>query len=121
MDRSLMLAGGLSGGLAVLLGAFGMHALEGRIPLDRLETWELAGRYHVLHALAIVAAALAAAQWPDSPWPTRAAWAFLGGTLFFSGSLYTLALSGVRWLGAITPIGGILFVVGWILLGLAAR
>ena len=121
MERILMRVGGLSGALAVLLSAFGAHALEWRIPHDLLETWQLAGDYHLVHALAIVAAALAAARWPDSPWPPRAAWAFLGGTIFFSGSLYALAITGVRYLGLITPIGGILFVVGWILLALSAR
>jgi uncharacterized membrane protein YgdD (TMEM256/DUF423 family) len=121
MDRMLLAIGSLSAALAVACGAFGAHALEARLSPDRLATWDLAGRYHLSHSLAIVLAALAAGLWPESPWPTRAAWAFLAGSVFFSGSLYLLALSGIRWLGAITPIGGVLFIGGWILLALAAR
>jgi len=121
MDRILVAVAGASGALAVGMAAFGTHALETRISPERLATWDLAGRYHLIHALAILGAALASAHWSGSPWPARAGWAFVGGSVIFSGSLYLLALTGARWLGAITPIGGVLLIAGWICLALSSR
>ena len=106
---------------AVAAGAFGAHALEARLAADRLAIFETAARYQMYHALALVAVALAAALLPDARGlATAAGWGFTAGTLVFSGSLYLLALGGPRWLGAITPIGGVCFIVGWALFGLAA-
>jgi uncharacterized membrane protein YgdD (TMEM256/DUF423 family) len=106
--------------MAVAAGAFGAHALRARLSTDMLAVWETAARYQMYHALAILGVALAAARWPAGGW-SLAGWLFTAGVVVFSGSLYVLALSGVRWLGAITPIGGVCFLAGWIALALAAR
>lgn len=113
------LAGALSGLAAVALGAFGAHALRDRLTPDLLSVWKTANEYHFYHALALVLIGLLA-RGARPPTLDAAAWCMLGGTLLFSGSLYLLALSGVRWLGAITPLGGVLFLLGWACLAWAA-
>jgi uncharacterized membrane protein YgdD (TMEM256/DUF423 family) len=120
MDRLFMLLAALLGGLAVALGAFGAHALEGRISADLLATFETGARYHFYHALALIGVVVAIGRWPASNLPAIAGWLFVVGVVVFSGSLYLLALTGVRWLGAITPIGGVAFLAGWACLLLAA-
>jgi len=118
MDRAFALAGAVSAFIAVAAGAFGAHALRARLPPDLLAVFETGARYQMYHALALLAVAWAATRWPAAP--VRAAgWLFIGGTLLFSGSLYLLALTGTRWLGAITPIGGLLFLAGWAALAIA--
>jgi uncharacterized membrane protein YgdD (TMEM256/DUF423 family) len=97
--------------LAVALGAFAAHGLKSRLTPDMLAIWETGVRYHVYHALALLA--LGASRGPD-----KAGWCFLGGIVVFSGSLYLLALTGERRLGMITPLGGLLFLVGWVLFAL---
>jgi uncharacterized membrane protein YgdD (TMEM256/DUF423 family) len=117
MDR---LFGGLGAGaalLAVALGAFGAHALRGRLGTDALATFEVGVRYHMYHALGLLVVALARARWPAA---TAAGWLFVAGIIVFSGSLYGLALGGPRWLGAITPLGGLAFLLGWARLAWAA-
>ena len=120
MDRLFLALGSISGGLAVALGAFGAHILEDRLAASMLANFETGVRYQMYHALALLAVAWAVSRWPTSPWPVAAGWLFVAGTLLFSASLYALALSGVRWLGAITPLGGVAFVAGWLCLLLAA-
>lgn len=112
--------GALSGLLAVALGAFGAHALRSRVEPALLTTFETGVRYHMYHALALLAVGLAAAQWPQSSGPILAGWLFVAGTVVFSGSLYALALTGVRWLGAITPLGGVALIAGWAVLVITA-
>lgn len=113
MDRSFALAGAISGFLAVAAGAFGAHALRAQLTPGQLLTFETAARYQMYHALALLAVAWASTRWPGLP--VRAAgWLFIGGTVLFSGSLYILALTGARWLGAVTPLGGLLFLAGWL-------
>jgi uncharacterized membrane protein YgdD (TMEM256/DUF423 family) len=122
MDRFFAAAGAVSAFIAVLAGAFGAHALKNRLSPDLLAVFETGARYQMYHALALFAVAWALARWPTTP--TRAAgWLFLTGTVFFSGSLYLLSLTGARWLGAITPVGGLLFLAGWAALaaGVLAR
>lgn len=85
-----------------------------------LGVFETGARYQMYHALALLAVAWAVGRWPG-PWAARAGWLFVAGTLLFSGSLYGLALSGVRWLGAITPLGGVAFLAGWIALAAAGK
>ncbi|HXM37934.1 MAG TPA: DUF423 domain-containing protein [Gemmatimonadales bacterium] len=115
MDRAFALAGGLSAFLAVAAGAFGAHALRSRLAPDLLTAFETGARYQMYHALGLLAVAWAATHWPPPSLPIRAAgWLFIGGTLLFSGSLYLLALTGARWLGAVTPLGGLLFLGGWL-------
>jgi len=120
VDRLFFGLGAASGFVAVAAGAFGAHALRGRLSADLLGVFETAARYQMYHALGLMAVAWAASRWPGAL-PQWAGWLFVAGTVLFSGSLYALALSGVRWLGAITPLGGVAFLAGWICLGLMAR
>lgn len=107
--------GAALGALAVAMGAFGAHGLEGRVSPDMQANWETAAHYHMVHALALVATAFAADRWPGRL--TRpAGWLFLVGILLFSGSLYTMVLTDVRLLGAVTPFGGVSFIAGWVCL-----
>lgn len=117
MQRAFALCGALSAALAVAAGAFGAHALKTRLSAELLAVFETAARYQLYHALALLAVAALLPRWPAPP--LRAAgWLFLIGTVLFSGSLYLLALTGTRWLGAITPLGGLCFIAGWLSLAL---
>ncbi len=119
MSRTFLLLGALSAGLAVALGAFGAHGLRARLSPADLATFETGARYQMYHALALLAVAWVAAQAPGAL-PRAAGWLFVAGTVVFSGSLYVLVLTGQRWLGAVTPIGGVAFLAGWACLALAA-
>ena len=119
MDRLFFSLGCLSAGLAVAFGAFGAHALKLRLTPELLAVFETGARYQMTHALALLAVAWAATQWPGRA-VTVAGWLFALGTLLFSGSLYVLALTGMRWLGAITPLGGGAWLAGWLCLACAA-
>jgi uncharacterized membrane protein YgdD (TMEM256/DUF423 family) len=110
--------GALLAAAAVGLGAFGAHGLRSRVTADLLAVFETAARYHLIHALAIVAVAWVAERYPGAC-ATAAGWLFLAGIVLFSGSLYALVLTGVRGLGAVTPLGGLAFIAGWILLAFA--
>ena len=121
VHRAFLALGALFGLTAIAAGAFGAHALEARLTADRLAIFETAARYQMYHALALVAVALAAALLPEARGQTIAAgWAFVAGVFVFSGSLYLLAFGGPRWLGAVTPLGGVCFLVGWALVAYAA-
>jgi uncharacterized membrane protein YgdD (TMEM256/DUF423 family) len=117
--RVLAGLGALSGLTAVAAGAFGAHALRARLTAELLAVFETGVRYQMYHALALLGAAWMADRWPSGQ-PALAGVCFLVGTLLFSGSLYLLALTGQRWLGAITPVGGVAFLAGWVLLAWAA-
>lgn len=117
--RLFLALGASFGGLAVLLGAFGAHALRARLSPEDLATFEIGVRYQMYHALALIVVAWATTQW-DSATVPAAGWAFTTGIVVFSGSLYLLVFSGMRWLGAITPIGGVAFLIGWALLAWTA-
>lgn len=117
--RVFFALGALFGGLAVGLGAFGAHALRVTLSAQDLATFEVGVRYQMYHALALFAVAWATTQW-DSALVAAAGWAFVAGIVIFSGSLYLLVLTGPRWLGAVTPIGGVAFLVGWGLLAWTA-
>ena len=119
MTRTFLLLGALSAGLAVAFGAFGAHALRARLSPADLATFETGVRYQMYHALALLAVAWIAAQVPGAL-PRAAGWLFVAGTVVFSGSLYVLVLTGQRWLGAVTPLGGVAFLAGWACLALAA-
>lgn len=116
--RSLAVLGAINGFLAVAAGAFGAHALKERLSPERLDTWELAARYQMFHALALLAVALLASR--GGRLVTASGWCFVAGIAVFSGSLYLLAASGTRWLGAITPLGGLALLAGWALLAIGA-
>ncbi|MFQ6676690.1 MAG: DUF423 domain-containing protein [Fidelibacterota bacterium] len=113
--KSIIIIGALLAGLAVILGAFGAHALKARVSPEDLAIFETAVKYHMYHALGLILVGLLGFHY--SPETIQLpAWMIMGGILIFSGSLYVLVLSGVRWLGAITPIGGISLIVSWLLL-----
>ncbi len=112
-------AGAVSAALAVAAGAFGAHALRARLDPGALAVFETGARYQMYHALALLAVAWLAERGGGGVART-AGWCFLGGTVLFSGSLYLLAVSGMGWLGAVTPLGGGLFLAGWLALAWAA-
>jgi len=113
MDRTFLLIGSLLGGSGVAFGAFGAHGLKSRLSPDMLAVFETGVRYQMYHALAILIVAAAMGHFGRQRLLTTAGWTFLAGTLLFSGSLYALTLTGVGVLGAITPIGGLLFLAAW--------
>lgn len=119
MDRRFLLLGAFSGLCAVAAGAFGAHALRAVLTPDLLAVFETGARYQMYHALALIGVSLISASAPQRL-TAAAGWFFVLGTLLFSGSLYLLALTGLRWWGAVTPLGGIAFLAGWACLGAAA-
>jgi uncharacterized membrane protein YgdD (TMEM256/DUF423 family) len=120
MDRLFFSIGALSAMISVAAGAFGAHALRTRLSPEYLSTFETAARYQMYHGLALLAVAWAASRWPGAL-PQWAGWLFVAGTVLFSGSLYILSLSGIRWWGAVTPLGGVAFLAGWLCLGLSVK
>jgi uncharacterized membrane protein YgdD (TMEM256/DUF423 family) len=119
MERVFFAAGALSALMGVAAGAFGAHALKVRLTPELLAVFEVAVRYQMYHAFALIACAWAMTRWPV-PLVHAAAWLFIAGTLLFSGSLYALSLTGTRGLGAIAPIGGVALLCGWLCLAAAA-
>lgn len=121
MEKTFFIIGSILGGIAVATGAFGAHGLKSLVSAEALETWDKAVRYQMYHALALLLLAWAISHWPEQATLLGiGGWLFLAGVLLFSGSLYILVLSGVKWLGAITPLGGVAFVAGWVCLLVAA-
>lgn len=117
--KVFVVLGAIFGGLSVAAGAFGAHALRAKLEPRMLEVFETAAHYQMVHALALLATAWIYQQ-TESPAAQVAGWAFVAGVLLFSGSLYAMAFTGARGLGAITPIGGVAFLAGWIALAMAA-
>jgi uncharacterized membrane protein YgdD (TMEM256/DUF423 family) len=122
MDKVLLALTGAMGFLAVALGAFGSHGLKRFLAArpdaeDRRGWWQTAAQYHLAHALALGVAACFVAR---APLASTAAWLFTAGILLFSGSLYAMTLTGIRKLGAVTPVGGLLLLGGWVVLGTSA-
>jgi uncharacterized membrane protein YgdD (TMEM256/DUF423 family) len=115
VERVFLVAGAVTAGLGVALGAFAAHGLRGTLPAQELGTFETGARYHMYHALGLLVVAWASTRWPAAS-VAAAGWLFLAGIVLFSGSLYLLALTGQRWLGAITPLGGLAFIAGWLAL-----
>jgi uncharacterized membrane protein YgdD (TMEM256/DUF423 family) len=115
MERHFLAIGSLSAFLAVAAGAFGAHALREAVSPDRLEVWETAARYQMYHALGLLVVAYLAGQKTTGP-ARISGWLFVVGTVLFSGSLYALTVTGITWLGAITPLGGLAFLAGWLVL-----
>lgn len=120
MAKIFLFLGGANAALVVVLGAFGAHALKSRLSSDMMAIYHTAIQYHLFHALGLIAIGLVAAWWPGSGFLKWAGWTMLAGIVLFSGSLYFLSLSGMRWLGAITPLGGVAFIAAWILFCIAA-
>jgi len=120
MDRTFLLIGAALGFLGVVFGAFGAHALRSRLSPEMLAVFETAVRYQMYHAFAVLIVAAGVGHIGTARLLVMAGWFFLAGVLLFSGSLYALALTGVGTLGIVTPIGGLLFIIGWACLGLFA-
>jgi len=117
--RIFFVLGSVFAGLAVLFGAFGAHALRDSLSPEDLATFEVGIRYQMYHALGLLVTAWAVARWEAST-AVAAGWFFVAGIIIFSGSLYLLVLTGPRWLGAVTPVGGVALIVGWGLLAWTA-
>jgi uncharacterized membrane protein YgdD (TMEM256/DUF423 family) len=112
MDRLFFAFGALSAFIGVAMGAFAAHGLKSRLSPEMLSTFEVGARYQMYHALALFVVAWAQTRWGGAL-ATASGWLFVLGTILFSGSLYVLSISGVKWLGAITPFGGLAFLAGW--------
>jgi uncharacterized membrane protein YgdD (TMEM256/DUF423 family) len=119
LTKIFMLLASLNAALAVGLGAFGAHSLEAKLSEKMLATFQTGVQYHFYHALGLFAVAFAVSQLPASALAKWSGWLMLAGIILFSGSLYLLSTSGIRWLGAITPFGGVAFIAAWLLLALA--
>lgn len=117
--KIFLLLGSVGALLAVLLGAFGAHALKSKLNADMLAVFQTGVQYHFFHALGLLAVGLLASHLPDSAALRWSGWLMFAGIIIFSGSLYVLSTSGIRWLGAITPIGGVAFIAAWALLAIA--
>ena len=120
MDRLFITIAALSGLLAVGLGAFGAHALRAKLTDEALQVFQTGVSYQMYHALALLAVGIVLARFSTdgSVWLTASGWLFVAGSVLFSGSLYLLALTGTTWLGAITPLGGLAFLAGWLALAI---
>jgi uncharacterized membrane protein YgdD (TMEM256/DUF423 family) len=118
MDKTFFALGAFLGCIGVAAGAFGAHALQARLSAEQMNWFELAARYQMIHALALIAAAWAAQRWP-SGMVNAGGWLLFVGVLIFCGTLYAMAFGGPRILGAITPIGGLSLILGWLLLAVA--
>lgn len=129
----ILALGAATAAIAVAVGAFGAHALEGRVSVEMLANYETGARYHFYHSLGIIAIGIVALLYEGSSAAATegrtaagavsrlqwAAWLMLAGVVLFSGSLYAMALTGQRWLGAVTPLGGVAFIAAWVLLAWA--
>src|SRR5215467_4402302 len=111
MDRTFLLIGSVLGFLGVVFGAFGAHALRSRLSAEMLAVFETAVRYQMYHTFAVLVVAAVIGRIGDAAWLVLAGWFFVAGILLFSGSLYALTLTGIGILGAITPVGGLLFLI----------
>lgn len=119
MQKLFLTIGSIAMALAVMLGAFGAHGLKSRLTEEMIGIFETGVNYHFYHAIGLLILGLIAGYLPDSSLLKWSGWLMIAGILIFSGSLYILSTSGTRWLGAITPIGGLCFISAWILLTIA--
>jgi uncharacterized membrane protein YgdD (TMEM256/DUF423 family) len=113
MPRTFLMLGAINAFLCVGLGAFGAHGLKQKLSADMLTVYQTGVQYHFYHALGLVAVGLVLLHFPKSRWVAWSGWSMLAGIILFSASLYTLSLTGVRGLGAITPFGGVAFLSAW--------
>lgn len=112
--KTFIVIGAVAMALGVVLGAFGAHGLKARLTPDLLAVYQTGVEYHLYHALGLILVGILVVQFPHISGLKVGGWLLLAGILVFSGSLYVLAISGVRWLGAVTPIGGLAFIAGWV-------
>jgi len=118
--KIFVVLGSLSAFLGVGLGAFGAHGLKTKVTPEMLAVWQTGVLYHLVHALGLLLIGILCNLMPETATARNAGWAILLGTVLFSGSLYLMVLTGIKPLGMITPFGGIAFLLGWLLLGIAA-
>ena len=118
--KLFIVLGSINSALSVILGAFGAHMLKERFTEDLMATFQTGTQYHFFHALGLFAVAFVASLLPNSPLAQWSGWLMVIGIILFSGSLYLLCFTGIRWLGAITPLGGMSFIIAWLLLAIAA-
>jgi uncharacterized membrane protein YgdD (TMEM256/DUF423 family) len=119
MLKIFIVLGSLNAFLVVVLGAFGAHGLKDRLSENMLDIYQTGVQYHMYHAIGLLFVGILA-QWLSPSTLSWAGWAFMVGIVLFSGSLYVLSISGIKWLGAITPLGGLAFLIGWLLIVIAA-
>jgi len=117
--RILLAAGALLAALGVAMGAFGAHALRASLSAERMAVYQTAVQYHLWHALGLLLIGVLANQGPPSPMMNISGWLMLAGVVLFSGTLYALTLTGVRWLGMVTPVGGVALIAAWVMLAVA--
>ena len=115
--KTFIIIGAIAMAVGVILGAFGAHGLKNKLTPDMLAVYQTGVEYHLYHALGLILVGVLINQFPQVSGLHTGGWLLLAGILIFSGSLYVLAISGVRWLGAITPIGGTAFIAGWLWIG----
>lgn len=119
MAKTLLMVAAISGLLAVVIGAFGAHGLKGRITTDLMAIFQTGVQYHFYHTLALLLVGILMLQFPQISLLKWSGWLFIAGIVIFSGSLYALAITDIKWLGAITPIGGVAFIAGWLTMAIA--
>jgi uncharacterized membrane protein YgdD (TMEM256/DUF423 family) len=117
--KLFLILGGINAALVVMLGAFGAHGLKAKLTAEMLAVYQTGVHYHLFHALGLLAVGLVASQIADSVWLKWSGWLMLVGIILFSGSLYVLSVSGMRWLGMVTPFGGLAFIAAWIVFVIA--
>jgi uncharacterized membrane protein YgdD (TMEM256/DUF423 family) len=117
--KLFLILGGINAALVVMLGAFGVHGLKAKLTAEMLAVYQTGVHYHLFHALGLLAVGLVATQIADSIYLKWSGWLMVVGIILFSGSLYVLSVSGLRWLGAVTPFGGFSFIVAWVLFVIA--
>lgn len=120
MLRTFVIIGSINMFLSVALGAFGAHGLKSRISEEMLSIYQTGVQYHMIHALGLILVAIVSSKLPASSWVNGAGWLLMLGIVLFSGSLYVLSITGIKVLGAITPLGGVAFLLGWLFLAFAA-
>jgi uncharacterized membrane protein YgdD (TMEM256/DUF423 family) len=118
--KLFILLGSLNALIGVALGAFGAHGLKTKVAPEMLAVWNTAVQYHLIHALGLLMIGILCHLMPDAPLIKTAGWSILLGIILFSGSLYALVLTGTKPLGIITPIGGVAFLIGWLMIAVAA-
>jgi uncharacterized membrane protein YgdD (TMEM256/DUF423 family) len=117
--KLFLILGGINAALVVMLGAFGAHGLKAKLTAEMLAVYQTGVHYHLFHALGLLAVGVVASQIADSVWLKWSGWLMLVGIILFSGSLYVLSVSGLRWLGMVTPFGGVAFIAAWIVFVIA--
>ncbi len=118
-SKLFLILGGVNAALVVMLGAFGAHGLKAKLTTEMLAVYQTGVHYHLFHALGLLAIGIVATQVADSVWLKWSGWLMLAGIILFSGSLYVLSVSGMRWLGMVTPFGGVAFIAAWIMFVIA--